>query len=262
LLAGRDFSEQDRLGAPQVAIVNEAFARRFFNGENPLGRIVSTGFGDGPPLEVVGYAADASYRSLREPPPPTLYTAFAQRPLARPFVAVTVRALGSPAALTSSVAAAIERVSPDLELQFQPLSEQVTASLAQERVVALLAGFFGGLALLLAGLGLYGITTHAVSQRRAEIGIRMALGAAYAGIIRLILRRVVLLVIAGIAAGCILSWWATRFVAATLLYGLEARDPGVFVAAAAVLVFVGAMAGWLPARRAANLNPVDALRAE
>jgi putative ABC transport system permease protein len=262
LLAGRDFGEQDRLGAPQVAIVNQAFARRFFNGEHPLGRIVRTRFGDGPPIEIVGYSADASYRSLREPPPPTLYTAFAQRPLARPFVAVTVRTLGAPAALTSSVAAAIDRVSPDLELQFQPLSEQVTASLAQERVVAALAGFFGGLALLLAGLGLYGVTTHAVSQRRAEIGIRMALGAARAGIISLILRRVVVVVSIGLAVGCILSWWAARFVAATLLYGLEPRDPGVLVAAATVLALVGGIAGWLPAHRAAELNPVEALRAE
>ena len=198
---------------------------------------------------------------LREPVPPTLYTAFAQRLLARPFVSVTVRGSSeTPETLTRSLTAAVGGVSPDLELQFRALADQVSSSLAQERLIAMLAGFFGGLALLLAGLGLYGVTAHAVTRRRAEIGVRMALGAAQGCIIRLILARVAVLVVAGIIAGSLLSWWTARYVGASLLYGLEARDPSTFAIAAVVLALTAAVAGWLPARRAARVDPASVLR--
>jgi predicted permease len=263
LLGGRDVERQDRLGTPRVAVVNEAFARTFFNGENPIGRTVIDITGADAPIEIVGYAADAVYRTLRDPAPPTMYTAFAQRASARPFVTVTVRtSTDSPAALTRSLAAAVGAASRDLNLQFRTLDDQVGASLAQERVVAMLAAFFGGLALLLAGLGLYGVTAHAVNRRRGEIGIRMALGAARAGIMRLVLTRVAVLVIVGLAVGGVLSWWASRFVTATLLYGLEARDPLTLIGAALILTAVGISAGWIPARRAARIDPMVSLRAE
>src|SRR5205814_9724174 len=132
---------------------------------------------------------------------------------------------------------------------FRPLADQVDASLTQERVIAMLAGFFGVLALLLAGLGLYGVTSYAVSRRRTEIGIRMALGAAPKSVVRLVLSRVSLLVGAGVVVGVGVSMWASTFVGA-LLYGLEPRDPLTLIGAAAVLAAVGALAGWLPARRA------------
>ena len=137
----------------------------------------------------------------------------------------------------------------DLALTFRPLADQVNASLTQERVVAMLAGFFGALALLLAGLGLYGVTLYAVSRRRTEIGIRMALGAAPRGVVRLVLSRVTLLVGIGVLVGAGVSVWAAKFVE-TLLYGLEPRDPVTLVGAAVVLATVGAAAGWLPAYRA------------
>jgi ABC-type antimicrobial peptide transport system permease subunit len=137
----------------------------------------------------------------------------------------------------------------------------VNASLTQERLVAMLAGFFGGLALLLAGLGLYGVTSYAVSRRRTEIGIRMALGAAPGGVVRLILTRVTLLVGAGIVAGCGVSLWAAQFVS-TLLYGLQPRDPKTMIAAAAALAAVGALAGWLPAYRASRIDPAEVLRSQ
>ncbi|MBI4263788.1 MAG: ABC transporter permease [Acidobacteria bacterium] len=261
LLAGRDFREDDRRTTARVAVVNEAFARRFLNGENPVGRTIRDGADTESPIQIVGYTADAAYRSLRDPAPPTMYTAFPQRPAARPFVSITVRSsTEAPATLTRSLAAAIGAVSPDLDLQFRPLADQVGDSLAQERVAAILAGFFGGLALLLAGLGLYGVTAHAVARRRAEIGVRMALGAAQGGIVRLILRRVAVMVLAGIAAGGILSWWAARFVSDTLLYGLDSRDPGTLAGAAAILALVGVVAGWLPAWRAARIDPAAVLR--
>src|SRR5206468_4376585 len=140
-------------------------------------------------------------------------------------------------------AAAIGAVNPDLALTFRPLTDQISASLSQERIVAMLSGFFGALALLLAGLGLYGVTSYAVTRRRTEIGIRMALGSAPAGVVRLVLRRVSLLIATGIVIGAALSAWAARFVA-SLLYGLEPRDPISFVSAALTLLAIGATAGW------------------
>jgi ABC-type antimicrobial peptide transport system permease subunit len=150
-------------------------------------------------------------------------------------------------------------VNKDVAISFRLLSEQVSASLLQERIVAMLSGFFGGLALLLAGLGLYGVTSYAVSRRRTEIGIRMALGAAPGSVVRMVLTRVALLVGIGIVLGAGTSLWASRFVT-TLLYGLEPRDPVTFGIAAFVLAAIGAMAGWIPAHRAARIDPARVLR--
>jgi putative ABC transport system permease protein len=171
-----------------------------------------------------------------------------------------VRAAGGPPALlTRPLAAALTGVNRDLAITFRPLADQVNAALTQERIVAMLSGFFGALALLLAALGLYGVTSYAVSRRRTEIGIRMALGAAPGGVIRLVLRRVAILVSLGVLVGSAASLWAARFVE-TLLYGLQPRDPLTFVAAAVVLAAIGAVAGWLPARRAARIDPARVLR--
>ncbi len=175
-------------------------------------------------------------------------------------MSISVRAAGgSPALLTKPLAAALTGVNRYIAITFRPLEDQVNAALTQERIVAMLSGFFGGLALLLAALGLYGVTSYAVSRRRTEIGIRMALGAAPGGVVRLVLRRVAILVGLGVVVGCAVSLWASRFVA-TLLYGLEPRDPLTVVAAAAVLGTIGALAGWLPARRASRIDPARVLR--
>jgi predicted permease len=267
LVAGRDVDDRDRKGAPPVILVNEAFAKKFLNRASPLGHTVTIGGGSPfaePPREVVGVVADAVYRALREPVPPTMYVPLAQfddsRRPAPASMSVCVRsATGSPALLARSVSAAITGVNRDLALTFRPLADQVDASLTQERVVAMLAGFFGALALLLAGLGLYGVTSYAVSRRRTEIGIRMALGAAPAGVVRLVLSRVTMLVAIGIVVGAGVSVWAAKFVA-TLLYGLEPRDPVTLAGAAAVLGTVGAVAGWLPAYRASRIDPAEVLR--
>src|SRR5262249_8895959 len=194
LVAGRAFSARDRDGAPRVAIVNEAFARQFLNGANPIGHTARRILGrtDEPALEIVGVVGDAVYRRLRAPMPPTLYTPVAQSNSDLPtteFVLNVRAASGSPALLARSVADAIGGVNRDLTLTFRALSDQVSAGMTQERIVALLSGFFGALALLLAGLGLYGVTSYAVTRRRPEIGIRMALGAAPAGVVRLVLAR-------------------------------------------------------------------------
>ncbi len=263
LVAGRDFDRRDRAGATDVAIVNEAFARKFLGGRNPVGHRVREPLRPSDPTperEIVGYVADAAYRSLREPVPPTMYLPFRQMPNAPSAMSISVRAAsGSPALLTKGLAAALTSGHPGVAITFRPLAEQVNASLTQERVVATLSAFFGGLALLLAGLGLYGVTSYSVARRRAEIGIRMALGAQGGDVIVLVLRRVALLIAIGIVAGSAAGIWASRFVSA-LLYNLEPHDTVTFAAAAAVLTLAGGIAGLIPAYRASRLDPSAVMR--
>jgi putative ABC transport system permease protein len=263
LVAGRDFTKDDTKAAPNVAIVNETFSRKFANGRNPIGmRIRQPGFGPRPTIDrvVVGYVKDAVYRSLREPVPPTMYLPFEQQPEAPSGMSVSVRAAGgSPMLLTRPLAASLSQVNGDLAITFRPLRDQVSSALLQERIVAGLAAFFGGLALLLAGLGLYGVTSYAVSRRRTEIGIRMALGAQPGGVVMMVLRRVAILVGVGTVAGVAAALWASKFVA-TLLYGLQPRDPATLAGAVLVLASIGAAAGWLPARRASRIDPARVLR--
>jgi ABC-type antimicrobial peptide transport system permease subunit len=212
---------------------------------------------------IVGVVGDATYSGLRADAAPVAYSPLAQFdwPGSKsPDITISVRAsTGSPMLLARSLASALTAVDHDLVFTFRPITDQVSASLTQERVIAMLAGFFGTLALLLAGLGLYGVTSYAVSRRRGEIGIRMALGAAPGRVIRLVLSRVTLLVGIGVVVGASVSIWASKFVA-TLLFGLQPRDPSTLVGAAIVLGAVGAAAGWLPAYRASRIDPAAVLR--
>ncbi len=175
LIAGRDFTSADKRGAAAVAIVNEAFARKFTGGANPIGRTVrepSRPSAPNPEREIVGYVADAAYRSLRDPVPPTMYLPFEQNQTPPSSASISVRsATGSPLGLTRALAAALTAVNSGVAITFRPIEDQVDAALTQERLVAMLSGFFGVLALLLAALGLYGVTSYAVSRRRAEIGL-------------------------------------------------------------------------------------------
>jgi len=262
-LGGRDINDHDTKAGQHVAIVNEAFARKFTNGANPIGHhFKQPEYPDRPAFdqEIVGYVQDAVYRSLRAPVPPTMYIPIAQQAEPPSGISISVRAAaGSPALLTKSVAAALGAVNGDITMTFRPLADQVESSLIQERVVALMSGFFGLLALLLAGLGLYGITSYAVNRRRTELGIRMALGAAPGGVVALVLRRVGALVTAGIVVGAAISWMLARLVT-TLLFGLQPHDPATIVGAAVVLATIGGVAGWLPARRASRIDPANVLR--
>jgi predicted permease len=260
LKAGRDFTSHDRAGAVPAAIVNETLAKKFLTGSPPVGQTVHLGGREKKQLEVIGVAADAVYRSLRDPVPPTLYLPLSQSDDVPSGFNFSVRSAGgSPALLSRGVAAAMSGVDPNLTLTFRALAEQVDSALIQERVIAILAGFFGALALLLAGLGLYGVTAYAVSRRRGEIGIRMALGAAPRGVVVLVLRRVAVLVFAGVIVGAAASWWAATFVE-TLVFGLEPRDLTTLAAGVGMLLLVGAIAGGLPATRAATIDPARVLR--
>ena len=173
---------------------------------------------------------------------------------------IGVRATGgSPALLSKDVVAAVGTVDPNLSLTFKLFADQVGASVMRERIVALLSAFFGGLALLLAGIGLYGVTSYGVSQRRTEIGVRMALGAEASGVVRLVLGRALRLVAVGLLIGVAVSLWASRLVT-TLLFGLEPRDLPTLLAAAIVLAVISLLAAGLPARRAARIDPAQVLR--
>ncbi|HMC78562.1 MAG TPA: ABC transporter permease [Vicinamibacterales bacterium] len=263
LAGGRDFDARDRHGAPAVAVVNRAFARRFLPGVEPVGaRIASRDIGPGghdPSYEIVGVVEDTIYRSLRAPMEPVMYLPFAQEPSESGATIAVRAATGPPEALARSIVAALEKEDAAVVLSFRSLDDQISASLTQERLIATLAGFFGVLGLLLAAVGLYGVTAHAVTSRRAEIGIRMALGASADGVVALVLRRVAGMVGLGIVLGAALSLWAAKFIG-TLLYGLDARDPVTFAAAAALLAAVATLAAWVPARRASRIDPMRVLR--
>jgi putative ABC transport system permease protein len=262
VLGGRDFDERDRVGSPLVTIVNETFVHRFIQTGNPIGRRIRRGppGRQGPWLEVVGVVADAAYRSLRDPVPPTLYMPLAQQEEPSSTMSLSVRAAsGPPALLSRGLADAIGRVDRDIAITFTPVKQQVDAALVQERILAMLSVFFGALALLLAAIGLYGVTWYAVSRRRAEIGIRMALGAGPASVVRLVLSRVSILVGVGLLVGLGVCLWASQFVA-SLLYGVEPRDLKTLASAAGVLAAVGTLAGWIPARSASTIDPMDVFR--
>jgi ABC-type antimicrobial peptide transport system permease subunit len=157
------------------------------------------------------------------------------------------------------VAAALTQADPAVVFTSRTFDQIVDATVTQERLVAMMSGFFGALALLLAGLGLFGIVAHAVGARRTEIALRMALGAQPAGVVRLVFRRVGVLIVAGLTLGLAGSWWAARFIA-PLLFQTEPRDPMTFSGTAVVMVAVGVLAAWVPARRAARLDPATVLR--
>jgi predicted permease len=262
LLEGRDFDARDRAGAARVLVVNQAFVKTFFGGASPVGRRIRVGL-EGLQVdshEIVGVVGDAVYRTLRGGFQPTLYMPFAQLSEVWPNNILTVRAAGgSPEALTRGLGQTIAQVDPGAVFTIRPYSLQLRSAVRQERIVAMLGGFFGALALLLAAIGLYGVTSYSVNRRRGEIGIRMALGANPLVVVRLVMARVGgLMVVGGIIGGAI-AWWASSYIA-TLLFGLGPRDPITFVMAIGVLAAAGTLAGWLPARRAARIDPVRVLR--
>ena len=264
LRSGRDFDDRDRVGSPLVAIVNESFARRYLPGQPPLGQTLRLDSAAGPRYEIVGVAADAVYTTPRDGMLPVMYVPLAQRDSRdwnawRSAVLTIQAAPGQRALVERDVASGLAKADPAAVFTTGSFDQVVAATATQERLIAMMSGFFGALALLLAGLGLYGTVAQAVRARRTEIGLRMALGAQATGIVRLVFRRVGVLIAAGLLVGLSGSWWAARFVA-PLLFQVDARDPMTFAGTAVVLVAVGVVAAWVPARRAAALDPVSVLR--
>ena len=266
LLRGREIEIRDTAAAPQIAVVNETFAERYFKDQNPIGR--SFTFDDetdkGAQIEIVGVVGDIkSDVDAREKPEATVYRPILQIQDGSAYsVTLHVRTLSDPTPLTSQVRQMINQIDPKLPIfGVTTMSDQLRQNLNQERLIAQLVSFFGALALILACIGLYGVMAHGVSRRTNEIGIRMALGARGGNIAWMVLRETLYLVLAGLAVGVPAAVLGARLISAQL-FGMSPSDPMTLIAAAAVLTIVALLAGYLPARRASRVNPLNALRYE
>ena len=283
ILLGRDFRDEDnpvvtsdppdhfapgpsadeKVGPRRVAIINETMAKRFFGRDNPLGRRLSingTVFKMEDSYEIVGVVKDVRYFGLREPVESMIYTPVWRQGSSER--SLCIRTASDPSGLIAAVRRQVRNLDSGVAVvNSMSMEQQFDNNLAQERIVATLCSFFGGLALLLSAVGLYGIMAHAVTRRTREIGIRMALGARRSNVLWLVLRDAILLVFAGAIIGVPLAFAATRFIE-SFLYGLTAHDPAIIVSAAAILSLVTVMASYLPARRATQVDPMTALRYE
>jgi predicted permease len=263
ILLGRDIEELDGRDAPKVVVINEAFARKYFKGQNPVGHVIDLGSRPKPQTyEIVGVAHDVKYAQIRTDVPPTAYFAYIQRKEMPPFMTFEVRStLPQP-----TLARAIEQTALQLDksVPVEKLKTEdavVSEVLFLERTFATLSSSFGGLALLLAAVGLYGTIAFTVAQRTNEIGIRMALGADRERIVSMVLREIAIVVAAGLAVGLPLAWFATRTLQAQL-FGLSPHDATSLALAVLVIFAVSAAAGAFPARRASRVEPMEALRYE
>lgn len=264
LLMGRDIGLQDTPNSPKVAVVTQSFAKSFFHDENPIGRRATfEDASDKDDFEIVGVIADSKYESAKEKPDRTVYRPILQVQDEQTFSNVfELRTNGDPLALSAEVRAAIAQVNDKLPvLNVTSLRIQTEESLQQEKLITQLVSFFGLLGLLLSCVGLYGIMAHAVVRRTNEIGIRMALGAERGHITWMVLRESLLLVAVGLIVGIPAAWAAAKLISSQL-YGVNPSDPVSLVTAALALTTVAALAGYLPARKAARVNPLIALRYE
>ena len=263
IIAGRDFNDADRPTSQLVAIVNQAMAAKFFTTRDVLGRqfTVKQGNGQRRPIEIVGLVANAKYESLREDPQPTVYLSIGQDSVLSTRVSVELRATGAAASIEPAVKAALAEIEPHTAESFITFSTQIADRMKQEQLLAVLSSLFGGLALLLARLGLYGIVAYGVARRRGEFGIRMALGAGQRRVAGMVMGEVSVMVVIGVAVGIGLAAGTTRLLA-SLLFGLDATNPAIFAGATAVLAVVALVAAYVPARRASRIDPMEALREE
>jgi putative ABC transport system permease protein len=262
-LVGRDFNPQDTLTSPKVVIVNQSFAQKFFAGKNPIGsvfRVKEYSAISGPYL-IVGYVKDAKYHNLREEFLPTMYTPAAQKDKPDTGETILLRSNASLFNLIPRIKEIVRKTSPQIDVTFTPFHELVEVSLIRDRLMARLSGFFGLLAALLAMIGLYGVISYMVAQRKNEIGIRMALGADRESIVKLVMQEAAWLVGLGLLAGTALAL-ASGKTASALLFGLKPWDMGTFAMALSGLTLVAAAASLLPALRAARVDPMVALRDE
>ncbi|WP_058187532.1 ABC transporter permease [Terracidiphilus gabretensis] len=265
LVAGRDFTPNDKEGAPKVCILSRAAAEFFFPGQNAVGQMVSLGHaiskGPDQKVEVIGVVGDTLYNGLREKVQPIFYEPFFGTGGWNPYMEFSVRSR-STAEGETAVKEAFRQIAPDV-----PLYETVTMSqlmgnaVGRERMVAVLAGFFAVLTLVLSAIGMYGLLNYSVLRRKREIGVRMALGASRTGVVRLVVREALWMVVPGILLGAAGAWVASRFVR-SLLFGVKPLDPWVLAASAAVLLGTAVLACLLPARRASTVHPMEALRTE
>jgi predicted permease len=264
VVAGREFTAADGKGAAPVAIVNASLAAKFFKGASPIGRTFQIQEPPGNPrphYQIVGVVADTKYNDLRATVGPIVYLPAAQEEKPTPFLQLMLRAEGPMATTSENIVRAVRQVNPSVGLQIETMDRQIREKLLPERLMATLSGFFGALAALIATIGLYGVMSYMVMRRRTEIGIRMALGADSLTVIRMVLRESAVLVALGLAAGAAMALYGARQ-AETLLFGLEPGDPGTLIVSIVGLALVAALASYLPAYRAAHVDPTVALRQE
>jgi predicted permease len=260
LVEGRDFSQQDDENARRVAIVNETFAQRFWRGEDPIGKRFSIGTADSPKLQVVGVAQDGKYTGLNEDPKPVVY-----RPLLQNYSGATnliVRTQTDPQTSISAVRWVLQQMDPQMPISSaKTLVEHMSLPLLPSRIAASVFGGFGLLALALAAMGIYGVMSYAVSTRTHEVGVRTALGAQASDVLTLVIRQGITLTLMGLTIGLSAAFALTRLIK-VLLFGVSATDPLTFAGVTVLLAATALLACYIPARRAARVNPIIALRCE
>jgi putative ABC transport system permease protein len=261
LLRGRDFTDADREGATNVAIIDDRMARRYFAGADPLGRHFRD---EGKIYEIIGVAESGSYRALNNEPRPFVYLPFAQRGGAgfNMRMVLHVRSRLGAGETYAAIRREVALIDKNVPLQEpMPVSEYMKFSLLPQRIMTAVAGVFGLTGLLLAALGIFGMVSYSVAQRTHEIGVRMALGARSAHVLKLILRQGLRVTLIGVATGLAGAFAATRLLE-SLLFGLSATDAVVFVGVSLLLTLVALAASYIPARRATKVDPMVALRYE
>ena len=260
--AGRDISDADRADAPLVAVVSEELVRRVFPGEDPLGKRLQVAIGprQGMNVEIVGVVGDIKFASLDAETRPATYIPLPQ--LSIGLATIVARTNMDPLSLSNSVAGAVRSIDPELPLaDVRSMEEVVDVTLARVRTVSVLLTAFASIALILAGVGVYGVMAYSVSQRTQEIGVRMALGATAQSVFRLVLGQALKLVGLGVVTGLIAAALLAQFLE-TLLFQTEPLDPMTFALTAVVLMVVATLASYVPARRSTRIAPIEALRAE
>jgi len=260
LLFGRDFTTSDTEQSPAVAIVNQTFVREFLHDKNPIGQYFGYDATNDHRFQIVGVVKDARVNDIRESAPPMIYHSLAQDVI--DVESLDVRTFGDPVQFMPAIRQAVRSVDPNLPIGgITTVAEQIGNNLAQQRLIARLTTIFGGLALGLACLGLYGVMSYSVARRTSEFGIRLALGASRNAVLWLVLRQTLVVIGAGLAAGLLLSFLAGRAVT-SLLFGLSASDPATLLGAVAVMLLVSVGSGLRPAWSAAHANPTESLRVE
>ena len=264
LLSGRDFNEHDTATSPKVALINETFLRQFLGNADPIGATVRTGAEPGYPeatYEVIGVVKDAKYGNLRQEIPPIAYAPAHQHPISAPWAAIVVRSAEPLPATIVAVKQRVAELDRSIRMDTSVLRTQVREGLARERLMAWLSGFFGLLAAVLVLIGLYGLQSFITLTRRNELGIRLALGAQRGNILWLVLHQGLKLATIGIAIGLAGALALTRLMSG-LLFGIDPTDSATLIAISLLLIAVASLACWLPARRAARGDPMEALRYE
>jgi predicted permease len=257
---GRGFTDHDDNAAPKVALINETAARKYFPGENPIGRHIGFSPETAGDNEIVGVVHDTKYNSVRDAVPPTEYVPYRQSRMSS--ATFEVRTAGAPSAAMAAVRETVRQIDPDLPLtDVSTQIEQVEQRFQQEKLFAQAYALFGGLALLLAAIGLFGLMSYNVSRRTNEIGVRMALGAQPGDVLRLVMRESMILVVLGVVLGVGAALGSSRLIA-TQLFGVPPTDLVALASATGILAVVSAFAGYLPARRAARVDPMVALHYE